>query len=160
MKLTMDRFLILNGPNLNMLGIREPEIYGSKTLDELMAEVTAYASAREVKTKVFTSNSESALIDKLHLAPAQYQGVVFNPAAFTHYSYALRDAVASISIPVVEVHLTDIEGREDFRKISVIAPVCLAQYAGGGVKSYQRAIDRLIEFSVKQAEAQTGKSYT
>ena len=139
------KFLVLNGPNLNMLGTREPEVYGTETLDDLMDKVKAYAKERGVTITVFTSNSEGDLIDQIHLAPARYKGIVFNPAAYTHYSYALRDAIACIDIPVVEVHLSDIESREDFRRTSVIAPVCLAQYAGEGVRSYLRGLDALID---------------
>ena len=139
------KFLILNGPNLNMLGTREPDIYGSETLGELMDTVKAYAKERQVTTKAFQSNSEEKLIEQIHLAPLKYQGIVYNPAAHTHYSYALRDAVASIDIPVVEVHLSDIASREDFRRESVIAPVCAAQFCGGGVASYLRGIDELIK---------------
>ncbi|MCL2491155.1 MAG: type II 3-dehydroquinate dehydratase [Coriobacteriia bacterium] len=139
------RFLILNGPNLNMLGTREPEIYGSQTLGELMDMVHDYAAERGVKTKAFQSNSEEKLIEQIHLAPIKYQGIVYNPAAHSHYSYALRDAVAGTDVPVVEVHLSDITAREKFRRESVIAPVCIAQYSGEGVRSYLRGIDALIE---------------
>jgi 3-dehydroquinate dehydratase-2 len=130
------KILILNGPNLNMLGKREPEVYGTQTLDELMDQVRAYATEQGIEVAVYTSNCEGALIDRIHEAAAEFDGIVFNPAAYTHYSYALRDAVASIDIPVVEVHLTDITSREEFRQISVIAPECVEQFAGGGVKSY------------------------
>jgi len=140
----MMNILVLNGPNLNMLGTREVDVYGSQTLDERMNEVRAYAAERGATVEVFTSNSESALIDHLHHAPAKYQGVVFNPAAYTHYSYALRDAVACIDIPVVEVHLSDIASREDFRALSVIAPECVAQHAGEGTGSYLKGIDTLL----------------
>ena len=143
----MTRFLVLNGPNLNMLGTREPEIYGARTLDDLMDEVREYARMRKVDVEVYTSNCEGKLIEQIQAACGRCQGIVFNPAAYTHYSYALRDAVACATIPVVEVHLSDITTREDFRKVSVIAPVCVAQCAGDGVGSYKAGIDALIERS-------------
>ncbi|MCL2024239.1 MAG: type II 3-dehydroquinate dehydratase [Coriobacteriia bacterium] len=139
------KMLVLNGPNLNMLGTREPEMYGTQTLDELMAELIAYGHERDVVIKVLTSNFEGELIEALHQAAGRYDGVVFNPAAYTHYSIALRDAVACCEVPVIEVHLTDITAREEFRATSVIAPVCHAQFSGGGIASYKRGIDALID---------------
>jgi len=138
------KVLILNGPNLNLLGMREPEVYGTRTLEELMAEVICYGREHGVEVETIQANGEGTLIDVLQKADAYYDGIVFNPAAYTHYSYALRDAIASIAMPVVEVHLSDINTREEFRKVSVTAPVCLAQHAGGGVASYLRGIDTLV----------------
>ena len=137
------RILVLNGPNLDMLGTREPEVYGTHTLDELMAELTEYGLEHGVVIDVLTSNFEGELIEALHHAGDMYDGVVFNPAAYTHYSIALRDAVACCSVPVVEVHLTDIATREDFRATSVIAEVCVAQFSGDGVESYKKGIDAI-----------------
>ena len=111
------KFLLLNGPNLNMLGVREPEIYGNDTLEELEREVVAYADRVDVNLDCFQSNHEGELIDCLHEAHWEYDGIVYNPGAHTHYSYAIRDAVAAIGTPVVEVHLTNIEEREPFRAI-------------------------------------------
>lgn len=139
------KILLLNGPNLNMLGKREPEIYGSDTLATLEQTVCAYAESRGVELSCYQSNSESKLIGKVHGAPDKYAGIVFNPGAFTHYSYALRDAVAAIDLPVVEVHLSDIESREVFRSVSVIAPACVAQVKGLGVEGYKLAIDVLLD---------------
>lgn len=139
------KFLLMNGPNLNMLGVREPEVYGRETLASIEAEVAAHAAERGVELECFQSNHEGALIDKLHEAHTAYDGVVYNPGAHTHYSYALRDAVGSISTPVVEVHLSDINAREPFRAISVIEPVCIAQIKGRGKQGYKDAIDLLIE---------------
>ena len=126
----MKKILLLNGPNLNMLGVREPEVYGRDTLDSIEAEVVAYGAERGVQVDCFQSNHEGVLIDKIHEAHWRYDGIVYNPGAHTHYSYALRDAVGSIDTPVVEVHLSDINAREPFRAVSVIEPVCIAQVIG------------------------------
>ena len=140
------KFLLMNGPNLNMLGVREPEIYGSETLGDIEAEVVAYGERRGVDIDCFQSNHEGALIDKLHESHTAYDGVIYNPGAHTHYSYALRDAVASIATPVVEVHLSNIAAREAFRAVSVIAPVCITQIAGKGKAGYKQALDELIDY--------------
>ncbi|WP_417143746.1 type II 3-dehydroquinate dehydratase [Raoultibacter massiliensis] len=141
----MNKILLLNGPNLNMLGVREPEVYGRDTLESIEAEVSAYGAEKGVAVDCFQSNHEGALIDKLHEAHTAYDGVIYNPGAHTHYSYALRDAIGSIGTPVVEVHLSDIEAREEFRRISVIAPVCVAQIKGKGKLGYKEALDVLLE---------------
>ncbi len=138
------KVLILHGPNLNLLGEREPEVYGSLSLKQLNQELKRSARERGVTLRIFQSNSEGGLIDLLHKNRKWADGVVFNPGAYTHYSYALRDAVVAIQIPVVEVHLSDIKKREPFRRHSVIAPVCLAQISGLGGLSYLRGMDRLL----------------
>lgn len=142
----MRKYLLLNGPNLDMLGVREPEIYGQDTLDTIEAEVVAYGAERGVQIDCFQSNHEGALIDKIHEAHWRYDGIVYNPGAHTHYSYALRDAVGSIDTPVVEVHLSDINAREPFRAVSVIEPVCIAQIKGKGKEGYKEALDVLLEW--------------
>ncbi len=141
------RLLVIHGPNLNLLGKREPEIYGTQSLDQLNAELQSYAEKNGVELTVEQSNSEGAIIELLHDAMNWADGVILNPAAYTHYSYAIYDAVKAIGLPVIEVHLSDIHARESFRSQSVIAPACTAQIAGFGIRSYIKAIDLLRERS-------------
>ena len=137
--------LFINGPNLNLLGKREPEIYGNESLDQLIAWVTKQINTKENDIHWFQSNSEGKIIDKLHWAlDNKIDGIIINPGAYTHYSIAIRDAISSIKIPTIEVHLSDIENREDFRRISVIKDVCLFQITGLGKEGYLRAIRLLI----------------
>ncbi|MEG0375230.1 MAG: type II 3-dehydroquinate dehydratase [Raoultibacter sp.] len=143
--MAMQTVLLLNGPNLNMLGVREPAVYGYDTLASIEAEVVAYGKERGVDVACFQSNHEGALIDKIHEAFDAFDGIIYNPGAHTHYSYALRDAIGSVDTPTVEVHLSDIEAREDFRRVSVIAPVCVAQIKGKGKQGYKEALDVLLE---------------
>lgn len=137
--------LVLNGPNLNLLGEREPAIYGSMTLAQLNFKLAAHAKTRKASLRARQSNHEGELIDILHAHRKWADGIVFNPGAYSHYSYALRDAVASIDVPTIEVHLSNIKKREKFRRVSVIAPVCAAQYYGKGAQSYVDAIDALLK---------------
>ena len=142
----MKRILMINGPSLNMLGVREPDVYGNDTLAALEERVGGYVRSRGAEFDCFQSNHEGALIDRLHQAHGAYDGIVYNPGAHTHYSYALRDAVAAIDVPVVEVHISNISLREGFRHVSVIAPVCVAQVKGLGFAGYEKAVDILLDF--------------
>jgi 3-dehydroquinate dehydratase-2 len=139
----MKNVLVLHGPNLNLLGEREPSVYGTTTLAQLNAAVKKKAKALKLSVRVAQSNHEGTLIDLLHKNRKWADGCVFNPGAYTHYSYAIRDAVAASQIPTIEVHLSDIKKREPFRRVSVVAPVCLAQISGKGVGSYLEALERL-----------------
>ena len=139
----MKRILIVNGPNLNLLGTREPEVYGSETLADINAKIAEQAAAFGLAVRFAQSNSEGGVIDALHGAIADCAGVILNAGAFTHYSYALRDAVSAIRLPVVEVHLSNVHSREDFRRQSVIAPACVGVIAGFGADSYLLALRAL-----------------
>lgn len=141
----MKKILLMNGPNLNMLGIREPGVYGNDTLEDLEAGFCEYARAHGCEVECFQSNHEGDLVDKIHAAHGACDGIVYNPGAHTHYSYALRDAVGGIDTPCVEVHISNVDAREAFRHISVIAPACVAQVKGRGFKGYCDAIDILLE---------------
>jgi 3-dehydroquinate dehydratase-2 len=141
----LQKYLILHGPNLNLLGTREPEVYGTMTLAELNTKLKAIAKKLKMTLVCKQSNHEGDLIDWIHDAKKWAKGIVFNPGAFTHYSFALRDAVAGVEIPTVEVHLSDIQKREDFRKISVISPVCIAQISGLGFQSYVEGLNTLLK---------------
>ena len=136
--------LVLNGPNLNLLGEREPSVYGAMTLAQLTKKVAAHAKKKGAKVKAAQSNSEGELIDILHANRKWADAIVFNPGAYTHYSYALRDAVAAIRIPTMEVHLSDVTKREPFRRVSVISPVCVGRRYGRGLDSYLEAVDVLV----------------
>ena len=138
------KILILNGPNLNLLGIREPEIYGTETLDDISDWLNQQPDANPHDITWFQSNHEGDLIDQIHESMNLFDGIILNPGALTHYSYALRDAIASVHIPVVEVHLSNINAREDFRKISVIKDKCISQISGLGKPVYTEAIKTLV----------------
>lgn len=137
----MKRLLLLNGPNLNMLGIREPEIYGKDTLESIEDEAVSYAVERGAHMDCFQSNHEGELIDRIHEAYGKYDCIIYNPGAHTHYSWALRDAVSSVGIPMVEVHISDVDSREGWRRISVFEDARAAQIKGHGVKGYLEAVD-------------------
>ena len=137
--------LVVNGPNFNLLGEREPAVYGRLTLTELEQRVRARAKELGLTVRFYQSNHEGRLIDHLHRMRHWADAVIINPAAFTHYSYALRDAIAAIAKPTIEVHLSDITNREPFRATSVTADVCVAQISGLGIDSYLRALEQLAE---------------
>ena len=139
------RFLVLNGPNLNLLGERQPDLYGSATLEDIVKKLHGHAEDLGVQITHVQSNHEGELIEALHDARRWAAGVIINPAALTHYSYAIRDAIASTDLPAVEVHLTDISKREDWRCISVTRDVCIDQIAGHGGEGYLMALDRLLQ---------------
>ena len=138
--------LVINGPNLNLLGNREPEIYGTDTLEELMMWLENSTEAIGHNFKFYQSNHEGEIIDILHDERQWAEGILINPGAFTHYSYAIRDAISVVGIPTVEVHISDIENREEFRKISVIKQVCLDQFSGFGKNSYLKGLKFLLNY--------------
>jgi len=142
----MFSILILHGPNLNLLGTREPEVYGALTLEEINQRLYALGEELGVEVRAFQSNSEGALVDALHEARAWAAGVVFNPAAYTHTSVALRDAIAAIGIPVIEVHLSNVYAREAFRHQSLLASVCMGKITGFGWRSYALGLRALVEW--------------
>lgn len=140
----MLRIAVLNGPNLNMLGIREPGVYGNESLSAIEAQVKSRGDELGVQVSFFQSNHEGDMIDRIHSAYGNEDGIIINPGAWTHYSYAIRDALSAVSIPIVEVHLSNIHKREAFRHVSVVAPVALGQIAGFGASGYLMALDGLV----------------
>lgn len=145
----MKQALILHGPNLNLLGVREPDIYGTLSLAEINSRLLEESQKMDLQLRFHQSNHEGELIDFLHEAASWADGVVFNPAGYTHTSVALRDAVAAIRIPVVEVHLSNVSGREPFRQVSLTAPVCKGVVAGFGWRSYLYALHALADLIVE-----------
>ncbi|MGE5674236.1 MAG: type II 3-dehydroquinate dehydratase [Mycobacterium leprae] len=142
----MVRILVIHGPNLNLLGEREPAVYGSTTLAQIVGQLESLGTELGVAVESFQSNHEGAIIDAIHAARGRCGGIIINPGAYGHYSIAIRDAIASVELPVVEVHLSNVHKREEFRHHSMIAPVCSGTIAGFGVDSYLlglRAIARL-----------------
>ncbi|WP_054957690.1 type II 3-dehydroquinate dehydratase [Paenibacillus dakarensis] len=136
---------VINGPNLNLLGIREPGIYGSLSLQSIEDRLRKLADNAGIDITFYQSNHEGAIIDRIHEAMGQADGILLNPGALTHYSYAVRDAISSVKIPTVEVHLSNIHARETFRHTSVIAPVCAGQISGFGAASYELGIHALLD---------------
>ena len=139
------KILVINGPNLNMLGIREPDIYGAETYRALCARIEAFARERGVEVELYQSNHEGDLVDKLQAAYGDADGIVINPGAYTHTSVALLDALKAVSIPAVEVHISDVSAREDFRQVSYIRAACIATISGHGTKGYLEAMELLLK---------------
>lgn len=138
------RILVINGPNLNMLGIREPDIYGKNTYADLCALIESYAKENDVEIKIFQSNHEGSIVDEIQAAFGKFDGIVINPAAYTHTSVAILDALKSVAIPAVEIHISDVSKREDFRQISYAGMACEKSFIGLGFDGYLRGIDYLL----------------
>ena len=143
------KILVINGPNLNMLGIREPAIYGAENYDALCRLINAFAEERGVDVEIFQSNHEGDIVDEIQQAYGTADGIVINPAAYTHTSIALLDAVKAVGIPTVEVHISDVSKREGFRQISYIRQACIATISGHGFRGYTEAMDLLIKEAAK-----------
>ena len=150
----MTTVLVMNGPNLNLLGTREPGIYGSETLSQIVGRLRDHATARGVELKDFQSNTEGDLVTMLHTSREEVDGVILNAGALTHYSVALRDAISGTGLPVVETHISNVHAREEFRKTSVIAPVCVGMVAGFGADSYLVAFEGLIRYLDKHGSVE------
>lgn len=139
------RILVINGPNINFLGIREKEIYGSRDYSDLLQLLEEKAKECKITLETFQSNCEGEIIDRIQKAYYDsVDGIIINPGAYTHYSYAIRDALASLTIPKIEVHISNVHGREEFRQISVTAPVCTGQIVGLGLQGYLLAVDAIV----------------
>lgn len=139
------KILVINGPNINMLGIREPEIYGSRTYSDLVALISDEAERLGIRVEFFQSNHEGAIVDAIQAAYGNIDGIVINPAAYTHTSVAIADAVKAVGIPTVEVHISDPDTREEFRRISYVRPACIATIKGKGFDGYLEALRLLVQ---------------
>ena len=139
------KILVINGPNINMLGIREPEHYGKETYSDLVAKIQKHCDKKNIDVKIYQSNHEGDLVDEIQMAYGNSDGIVINPGAYTHTSIAILDAVKSVNIPTVEVHISKVEEREDFRQISYIRLACVKTITGHGTDGYLEAIDYLAE---------------
>ncbi|MDO4380595.1 MAG: type II 3-dehydroquinate dehydratase [Clostridia bacterium] len=140
------KILVLNGPNINMLGIREPNLYGTETYETLVQKIKSYCDEKGIETAFFQSNHEGALVDRIQEAFGVFDAIVMNPAAYTHTSVALLDALKAVKIPTVEVHISDVSKREDFRQVSFVRAACFKTICGLGTDGYLRAVDAIIEF--------------
>ena len=146
------KFLVINGPNLNLLGLREPAIYGSRSFAALQDFIRASAADAGVEVDLFQSNHEGAIVDAIQAAYGTVDGIVINPAAYTHTSIALLDALLAVRIPTVEVHLSDLSQREAFRQISYIRPACIATFTGLGISGYQRGMEFLWRYLLRSGD--------
>jgi 3-dehydroquinate dehydratase-2 len=146
------KILVINGPNINLLGIREPEVYGKSDYNALVASLDALSRELGVAIDVWQSNIEGEIVTKIQQARDEYDGIVINPGAYTHYSIALLDALKAVCLPAVEVHLSNIAGREDFRHTSVIAAGCIGQISGLGFDSYRLAVEGLVRHIERSSE--------
>lgn len=144
------KILVINGPNINMLGIREPAVYGNRTYDDLCAFIIKVCDENDIRVKLFQSNSEGAIVDTIQNAYGVYDGIVINPAAYTHTSIAIPDALKAVGIPTVEVHLSDINKREDYRRRSYTSEACIATICGLGFVGYQKAVEKLYSVIAKK----------
>ena len=141
----MKKILIINGPNINLLGLREPSIYGNFTLADIENKAKELAQELKIEVEFFQSNHEGDIVDKIQNAPKEFSAIIINPAAYTHTSVAIRDALSAVKMPAVEVHISNIHAREDFRKRSYIAPVCMGQISGLGIDVYLLALRKLAD---------------
>ncbi len=141
--MTPKKILVINGPNLDLLSVREPGIYGDRSLAEINANIESYAKSFDIRCSFFQSNSEGAIIDAIHSVITGYDGCILNAGAYTHYSYAIYDAIRAVNKPFIEVHLSNIHAREEFRHKSVIAPACVGNIAGFGKNSYFLAVNAM-----------------
>ena len=139
------KVLVLNGPNINMLGIREPDIYGRETYQSLIEKIRDYCKVKDIDVEFYQSNHEGSLVDKIQESYGKADGIVINPAAYTHTSVALLDALKAVSIPTVEVHISEVDKREDFRRVSYVRSACIATISGHGTDGYLEAIDILLK---------------
>lgn len=139
------RLLVINGPNLNMLGVREPDIYGKNTYADLCGMIESYAAEKGVEVKLFQSNHEGSIVDEIQAALGRFDGIIINPAAYTHTSVAILDALKAVALPAVEIHISDVSARESFRQISYAGMACEKSFIGLGFEGYLRAIDYLTE---------------
>ncbi len=144
------RVLVIHGPNLNLLGEREPAVYGSQTLADINDAIESLAKQLTINVRIVQHNGEGAIIDELHAARSTYDAIIINPGAYTHYSYAIADAIAAIGIPVIETHLSNTQAREAFRRVSVVAPVCAGSIVGLGIQSYLLALHAVSQIVRKE----------
>jgi len=145
-------YLVIHGPNLNLLGTREPAVYGSDTLQDINRRLESWADKAGIGLRIIQSNHEGEIIDAIHQAREWAGGIVINPGAYTHYSYAIRDAIAGVALPTIEVHLSNIHAREGFRRRSVIAAVCRGQICGLGWLGYRLALEALVHIQEEEAD--------